>query len=312
MQKILILCILVFLCGCSVPQKVRTVSHGAVQKNPTVQDVTVTEPFDAPQTSDKPFVAPATTPQEAIEYFARLLDVNFDDIHYERFRLATLDGEQYTAQRTEYPRRNYAVLNEMFSDWELYNPADGIEESVAFYLKDNVVCEKHMLLNDPENAWENLDATYNLSIMCGENPLTREQLFSENALAARDCFDTKVRMIEQSDEMQPYIQKMEDMRNFDTEDPGFVSFVITREDTDEYADYFVLTEYHREPDGSIRELPTRRFRFDHNSSVPLIYDPVQDVYTEMQYSEYGVVEMFGQQCKEETLQRTLDQQQYAS
>ncbi len=301
MRKAIIVWAALLLCGCAMQQKpggINPAVSPTPQPAPAEQSDARTNPSAPPA---QPFSPPSTSPEEAIEYFARLLDVNVDHIYQENFTFATLSGDFFevsgpTVRRAEYPKRNYAVLNEMFSDWQIYNSTDGIEESAAFYLKDNVICKKHLILNDPENAWENLDATEDLRITCGENPASQEELFPEQA-TEESCFDMKVWLIEQSDEMRPYIEQMEKDRQLGEQQPGFVSFNLTIEKTDEYADYLVLTEYHREPDGSLRELPTRRFRFNHDYDVPFMYDPVGDAYEELHYSDPGTIERFVEQCE---------------
>ncbi len=238
--------------------------------------------------------------------FAQKLKVSEKSIREETFLLDTLSGERIpitgpSLYRSDFPKQGYEELENLFADWEIYNPFDGVQESFAYYLQGDLVCQKHLILND-EPEFESLEGEYSLWITCGKNPRSKKALFENDILVSpleRDCFDTKSRLIEAANEVRPYLEELEKEEQIGPQSVGLTSFLLTRESVEDGEEIFLITEYHREADGSIRELPTKRFLLEKDNPRPFIYNVVEDQYEPMTYDDESLIDNFWADCEAE-------------
>ncbi len=186
-----------------------------------------------------------------IKNFAEKINAPQDKISEKEFSLITLSNETLNikglqASNPEFPRKKYNEIEETFNDWEMFMPADGVGESIVFYLKDNFVCKKHAKINatieEIENDEIDENTTYQVNIICGENPRTIDEVFSE-MIISKDCLDAKINLIRQGNEVKYYLQDMENYLSGNNENEDFgerfqslSNFAITLENADEEYD----------------------------------------------------------------------------
>ncbi len=148
------------LSGCSFLQQ---------QQNPSA-DVN-------PDVNPKP--ATISAEQQLVGQFAVQIGVNKEEVKAEEFSYFSLENTKFTIQgfgitNSAFPRTNYQDFYNLFVTWDAYMPADGIEESMSWYLKDDIICKTHLKLLDytaEELEQDDLeDKNYHLHIVCGKNP----------------------------------------------------------------------------------------------------------------------------------------------
>ena len=96
----------------------------------------------------------------------------FINMEYEEFKI-----EWYKFSYDEYLSEDYENLYNVFFDRTVYMPVDWIEESMAWYIKDDNLCKMHILLNASEEEIINNNLennTYTINVFCGRNAKAAE------------------------------------------------------------------------------------------------------------------------------------------
>lgn len=115
--------------------------------------------------------------QTLVEDFALKIGEKEEHIIQTTVKFPSLKGEiseieSFEIENKQYPRDKYQDIEKMFTNWNMYMPADWVWESIVWYLKDDKVCKLHTLLNATKEEIDNDDLEgkdYTVSISCGKN-----------------------------------------------------------------------------------------------------------------------------------------------
>ncbi len=310
MKKIIITCALLCLCGCSVPPK----AHVVPQKTPPVlqqtqpaptNNTTVTNPSEPPSDAVDMSSLTAMTPQTVITSFANLLDVT--EMQKDQFVFVTLDGEQRNIDGIAIYKRNIlsgqeAALDTVFQrEWLLHDSGKLNDSEIALYLKDNVVCKKHLIVYGDERGGGTYPTGRDVYIVCG---ISGEEMGDDLYPYGRDlnsgaCIEAQKWVIMHSEEVQSHIAAMQKEIQANGCGAGLADFELLRDQPMSTDMYFVLMEIYNKPDGTTDRKVAMNFWFDPEAEEFFVDDPVTKNHHALHYADHTTMDTFRKKCAQE-------------
>ncbi len=297
MQKIIILCTLICLCGCSVPQQAPSMPQQDIPTN--------NNPAEPPSTAVDMSSLTAITPQTVITFFTNLLDVN--EMQKDQFVFVTLDGERRNIDGISVYKRNILSgeemeLNSIFQrEWLLHDSGKLNDNEIALYLKDNVVCKKHLIVYGDERGGNTYPTGRDVHIVCG---ISGEEMGDDlypygRELSGRVCTEAQKWVIMQSEEVQSHIAAMKKDIQANAGGVGLADFELLRDQPMSTDIYFVLMEVYDEPDGTNSKKAAMNFWFNPEVKEFFVDVPVTKINHALHYANHTTMDIFRDKCAQE-------------